>query len=74
MMFKFKAKNYGPFAANLNHLLNHLDGSYLQSEKRIPDAKPNDIIAFNDEKKGKLLSSFSKKEWSTQRHSTERQI
>lgn len=53
---KFEAMNYGPYAADLNHLLNNLDGSYLRSEKRIPDAKPNDIIAFNDSKKDDVAS------------------
>ena len=47
----FTAERYGPFANNLNHLLNTLDGSYLKSDKRIPDSNPMDIIAFNDEKK-----------------------
>jgi hypothetical protein len=48
---KFEAKNYGPYANNLAHLLNALDGSYLRSEKRIPDCEPLDVIAFNDANK-----------------------
>lgn len=47
----FEANHYGPYALNLQHLLNALDGSYLKSEKRIPDSDPLDIIAFNDAKK-----------------------
>lgn len=47
----FEANNYGPYANNLNHLLNALDGSYLKSDKRIPDSSPLDVIWFNDEKK-----------------------
>lgn len=47
----FVAKNYGPFAQELNHLLNALDGSYLKAEKRIPDSKPFDVIWFDDRRK-----------------------
>ena len=47
----FKAENYGPYASNLSHLLNDLDGSYLKSNKRIPDCSPLDVIWFNDSKK-----------------------
>lgn len=48
---KFEANYYGPYARNLQHLLNALDGSYLKSDKRIPDSDPLDVIAFNDDKK-----------------------
>lgn len=51
LKLKFEPHNYGPFANNLNHLLNALDGSYLQSDKRIPDSSPMDVIWFNDSKK-----------------------
>lgn len=47
----FKANNYGPYANNLDHLLNALDGSYLKAEKRIPDSSPFDVIWFNDSQK-----------------------
>lgn len=51
---KFVANNYGPYANNLDHLLNALDGSYLKSDKRIPDCGPLDVIAFNDLQKQKV--------------------
>jgi O-acetyl-ADP-ribose deacetylase (regulator of RNase III) len=51
LQLNFAANNYGPYANNLDHLLNALDGSYLKSDKRIPDSDPLDVIAFNDEKK-----------------------
>lgn len=51
LKLKFKANNYGPYANNLDHLLNALDGSYLQADKRLPDSTPTDVIRFNDEKK-----------------------
>lgn len=51
LKLKFEANNYGPYANNLDHLLNALDGSYLKSDKRIPDCDPLDVIVFNDAKK-----------------------
>ena len=47
----FQAHNYGPYANNLDHLLNALDGSYLKSDKRIPDCSPLDVIWFNETEK-----------------------
>ncbi len=57
LKLNFEANNYGPYANNLDHLLNALDGSYLKSDKRIPDSDPLDVIAFNDEKK-ELVESY----------------
>lgn len=51
LKLRFSANNYGPYANNLTHLLNALDGSYLKAEKRIPDNAPFDVIAFNDANK-----------------------
>lgn len=48
---KFEANKFGPFAPNLNHLLNSLDGSYLHSDKRIADSDPFDVIWFDDQRK-----------------------
>ncbi|NHB87219.1 type II toxin-antitoxin system antitoxin DNA ADP-ribosyl glycohydrolase DarG [Photorhabdus tasmaniensis] len=48
LTLRFEANYYGPHAANLNHLLNALDGSYLKAEKRISDSQPLDVIWFND--------------------------
>jgi O-acetyl-ADP-ribose deacetylase (regulator of RNase III) len=48
---RFIAHRYGPYAQRLNHLLNHLDGSYLRSEKRISDAGPLDRIWFDASRK-----------------------
>lgn len=50
----FTAQRYGPYANRLQHLLNGLDGSYLRSAVRIPDAKPTDVIAFNDTQKDRV--------------------
>jgi len=56
LKLKFQAKQYGPYSNNLEHLLNSLDGSYLQADKRIADASKDDIIRFNDSKKDKLIT------------------
>jgi len=45
----FKADRYGPYADNLRHLLDSLDGSYLHCDKRLADASPADIIRFDDD-------------------------
>lgn len=54
LQLQFEAHNYGPYANNLDHLLNGLDGSYLKADKRIPDASPLDVIWFRDEKRDKV--------------------
>ncbi len=44
---RFEANRYGPYADRLRHLLDALDGSYLQCEKRLADAGPADVIWFD---------------------------
>lgn len=51
LQLRFKAHNYGPYADNLRHLLDGLDGCYLKSDKRISDCTPLDVIWFNDAKR-----------------------
>lgn len=55
----FQANYYGPYAHNLDHLLNPLDGRYLKADKRIPDSGPLDIIWFRDEQKPQLDAWFN---------------
>lgn len=50
----FKAHYYGPYADNLRHLLNNLEGNYLLCEKKINDAKPTDVIWFNEKQRESL--------------------
>ncbi len=50
LQLKFTANKYGPYADNLRHLLNGLDGSYLHCEKRLSDAGPLEPIWFEDSK------------------------
>jgi O-acetyl-ADP-ribose deacetylase (regulator of RNase III) len=54
---KFQADRYGPYSPRLNHLLNALDGSYLRSDKRIPDCGTQDTIAFADSKR-EVIATF----------------
>lgn len=42
----FVAERYGPYADNLRHVLDALDGSYLHCDKRLADASPTDLIEF----------------------------
>ena len=46
----FEANKFGPYAHGLTKLLDRLDGSYLRSEKRISDAKPFDVVWFEEER------------------------
>ncbi|UXH78033.1 type II toxin-antitoxin system antitoxin DNA ADP-ribosyl glycohydrolase DarG [Roseateles amylovorans] len=56
LKFNFKAHRYGPYAMNLNKLLDSLDGSYLHSDKRIADADPANVIWFDDGRKAVVLA------------------
>lgn len=49
---RYAANKFGPYADNLRHLLNGLDGSYLHCEKRLSDAGPLDLIWFEDSQRG----------------------
>ncbi len=54
LKFKFKPHYYGPYADNLRYLLGALDGNYLRCEKRINDAKPFDVIWFDNDHQKQL--------------------
>ncbi|NRB42448.1 MAG: macro domain-containing protein [Pseudomonadales bacterium] len=56
LRLRFEAHFYGPYSNNLVHLINALDGSYLSSDKRIPDAEPLDVIWFNDKNKDRIAA------------------
>lgn len=54
----FKVNKYGPYADNLRHLIDSLDGYYLISDKRIADSKAFDsTIRFNYEHK-KIVQDY----------------
>lgn len=50
----FVPERYGPYADNLFHLLDEMDGSYLHCEKRIRDATRNEYIWFEVSKTDEL--------------------
>lgn len=52
----YVANKYGPYADNLRHLLNGLDGSYLHCEKRLSDAGPTDVVWFDDSRKEHVIT------------------
>jgi O-acetyl-ADP-ribose deacetylase (regulator of RNase III) len=58
LKLQFAANRYGPYADNLRHLLDNLDGSYLHSEKRLADAGPADVLNFAPDHAGKLAAYF----------------
>ncbi|HEX5244148.1 MAG TPA: macro domain-containing protein [Tepidisphaeraceae bacterium] len=58
LKLQFKAGRYGPYADNLRHLLNNLDGSYLHSDKRLADAGPSDVLHFSPDHHDKLAAYF----------------
>jgi len=62
MDLSFQANRYGPYAHRLHHLLDALDGSYLQCEKRLGDAKPADVIWFEQSQKEKVAAYLKSEE------------
>ncbi len=54
LKLKFTADRYGPYADNLRHLLNGLDGTYLHCEKRLADAGPLDSIWYETSQLGEV--------------------
>jgi O-acetyl-ADP-ribose deacetylase (regulator of RNase III) len=59
LKLNFKANRFGPYADNLRHMLDALDGSYLQSDKRISDSTAFDVIRFNDAKRQQVEVYFT---------------
>jgi hypothetical protein len=62
LKLSFKADKYGPYASQLTHLLNSLDGSFLHCEKRVVDASPFDRIHFDSEWQQHLANYFAASE------------
>lgn len=58
LQLQFSANRYGPYADRLRHVLEQLDGSYLQCDKRINDAGPLDTITFRSDKQDHLGAFF----------------
>jgi hypothetical protein len=53
---RFVANKYGPYADQLRHLLDGLDGSYLHCERRLSDAGPLEPIWFEDSKRDAVVT------------------
>lgn len=56
LRLRYQADRYGPYADNLRHLLDGLDGSYLHCERRLADASPTDPIWFEDDKRDEVAT------------------
>ncbi len=50
----FVANRYGPYSEKVRHLLNSLDGSYLECERRVADARPFDPIRFRYDRQDRI--------------------
>jgi O-acetyl-ADP-ribose deacetylase (regulator of RNase III) len=51
LRLQFAANRYGPYADQLRHLLDALDGSYLHCDKRMSEAGPFEVIHFRDDRR-----------------------
>ncbi len=50
----FAANRYGPYSDKVRHLLDSLDGSYLECERRVADARPFDPIRFRHDRQDRV--------------------
>ena len=53
---KFFANKFGPYSRRMHHLLDALDGSYLQCDKRLADVSVLDVIRFDDKKRDRVAA------------------
>jgi len=51
LRLRFGANVYGPYADQLRHLLDAMDGSYLHSEHRLSEATYLELISFSNERR-----------------------
>ena len=61
----FTADRYGPYADNLRHLLDKLDGSYLHCPMRLADAGPNEVLHVAPDHLDKLVAYLGTADGST---------
>lgn len=59
---RFEANKFGPYADQLRHLLDGLDGSFLHCGKRLADAGPLDVIWFEETRKPEVEAFLSSDE------------
>ena len=67
----YTAHKFGPYADNLRHLLNGLDGSYLHCEKRLSDAGPLDLVWFDDSRRSAVAAFLATEECQPYREALE---
>ncbi len=60
LKLNFRKYYYGPYAHNLQHLLRHLENSFLITEKPIMDSKPYDTIYLNRERLNEVKQFIEK--------------
>lgn len=54
LALRYEANKFGPYADNLRHLLDELDGSYLHCDKRLSDAGAMDLIRFDETRRNEV--------------------
>ena len=64
LRLEFNANKYGPYADQLRHLLDAMDGSYLHCERRLADAGPKDLIRFDDDRRDEV-TRYLAEPWAT---------
>lgn len=63
----FAANRYGPYSDKIRHLLDSLDGSYLECERRVADARPFDPIRFRQDRQDRVSAYLTSPEASAYR-------
>jgi len=63
----FAANRYGPYSDKIRHLLDSLDGSYLECERRVADARPFDPIRFKHDRQDRVSAYLTSPEASAYR-------
>jgi len=58
----FAANRYGPYSDKVRHLLDSLDGSYLECERRVADARPFDPIRFRHDRADRVRAYLTSPE------------
>lgn len=63
----FAADRYGPYSDPVRHLLDSLDGSYLNCKRRVADAKPFEPIRFRHDRHDRVIAYLTTPEASPYR-------
>ena len=62
LKLRFDANKYGPYADNLRHLLDALDGSYLHCRKRLSEAGPAEPIWGDESRRAAIVEYLARDE------------